>query len=79
MFVPAGKIHAARTQYMAATFTVQSFPLGLGPGNVMEIVSRIAMAGRVRVLHLFSHHVEAKAQCRVAVAVTDGTVLGFRC
>ncbi|KAG4993053.1 hypothetical protein AAZX31_11G016300 [Glycine max] len=83
MFVPAG-----RTQYMAATFTVQSFPLGLGPpfvdgpsnvGPTMEIESRIEMAGRVRVLHLFSRHVEAKAQCRVAIAITDGSVLGFRC
>lgn len=27
MFIPAGKIDAGRTQYMAATFTVQSFPL----------------------------------------------------
>lgn len=88
MFVPAGKIAAGRTQYMAATFTVQSFPLGLGPtsvdgpssvGPTMEMESRIEMAGRVRVLHLFSHHVEAKAQCRVAIAINDGSVLGFRC
>ncbi|TKY71039.1 hypothetical protein E2542_SST07334 [Spatholobus suberectus] len=34
MFVPAGKIDAGRTQYMAATFTVQSFPLGTGPTPV---------------------------------------------
>ncbi|MBA0621709.1 hypothetical protein Godav_007309, partial [Gossypium davidsonii] len=27
MFIPAGKIEAGRTQYMAATFAVQSFPL----------------------------------------------------
>lgn len=88
MFVPAGKIAAGRTQYMAATFTVQSFPLGPGPtlvngpGNVgptLEMESKIEMAGRVRVLHLFSHHVEAKAECRVVIALTDGSVLGFRC
>ncbi|KAK7307909.1 hypothetical protein VNO77_41379 [Canavalia gladiata] len=88
MFIPAGKIDAGRTQYMAATFTVQAFPLGFGPtfingpsnvGPTMEIESRISMAGRVRVLHLFSHHVEAKALCRVAIAVPDGTVLGFHC
>ncbi|KAJ1386091.1 Late embryogenesis abundant protein [Sesbania bispinosa] len=88
MFVPAGKIDAGRTEYMAATFTVQSLPLGPGPttvdgpnrlGPVMEIESRIEMAGRVRVLHLFSHHVEAKAGCRVAIAVSTGSVLGFQC
>ncbi|KAL2347953.1 hypothetical protein Fmac_001953 [Flemingia macrophylla] len=75
MFVPAGKIHAGGTQHMAATFTVHSLPLGLanGPGNVIELVSTISMAGRVRVLHLFSHHVQAQSQCRVAVAVADGT------
>ncbi|XP_061374171.1 uncharacterized protein LOC133316439 isoform X2 [Gastrolobium bilobum] len=91
LFIPAGEIDAGRTQNMAATFNVQSFPLGLGLGPTnfadgvnrvgpsMEIESRISMAGRVRVLHLFSHHVVAKARCRVAVAVTDGSVLGFHC
>lgn len=93
MFIPAGTIDARRTQYMAATFTVQSFPLSpppppVGPaagGGVdrveptMEMESRISMAGRVRVLHLFSHHVEAKADCGVAVSVSDGSVLGFHC
>jgi len=72
---------------MAATFTVQSLPLNLEPmepdglrmGPTMEIESTIEMVGRVRVLHLFSHHVEAKADCRVAIAVSDGAVLGFHC
>ncbi|XP_027341161.1 uncharacterized protein LOC113854401 isoform X1 [Abrus precatorius] len=96
MFIPAGEIDAGRTQYMAATFSVQSFPLSaparLGPtlanGDgvgfnyglrvepTMEIESKLEMAGRVRVLHFFSHHVQAKAGCRVAIAVTDGSVLG---
>lgn len=101
MFIPAGKIDAGRTQYMAATFSVQSFPLGAtatataatsqGPtltdggvngfrlGPTMEIESRLEMAGRVRVLHFFSHHVDSKADCRVAIAVGDGSVLGFHC
>lgn len=88
MFVPAGKINAGRNEYMAATFTVQSLPLGLEPNSIdglngvgptMEIEIRIEMVGRVRVLHLFSHRVEAKAGCRVAIAVSDGSVLGFHC
>ncbi|KAF4353219.1 hypothetical protein CsatB_004742 [Cannabis sativa] len=115
MFIPAGKIDADQTQFMAATFAVQSFPisppqqsgiganmlsgsdsdsvpgmgmgLGLGPqlgngfggGNRMEIESKIEMAGRVRVLHFFTHHVEAKIECKVSIAMSDGSVLGFHC
>ncbi|RYR58864.1 hypothetical protein Ahy_A05g024727 isoform A [Arachis hypogaea] len=88
MFIPAGTIEAQTTKYMAATFHVQSFPLSpssqaLGVigrvGPALEMESRISMAGRVRVLHLFSHHVEAKTRCRIAVLVTDGSIIGFHC
>ncbi|KAK7253088.1 hypothetical protein RIF29_37514 [Crotalaria pallida] len=51
----------------------------VGPMVAMEMESRLAMAGRVRVLHLFTHRVAVKADCRLAVSVTDGSVLGFRC
>lgn len=92
MFVPAGKIEAGRTGYFAATFNVNSFPIG-GSGGVvaeavvgderlkptMEIESRMEMVGRVRVLHFFTHRVEAKSDCRVAIRVSDGSILGFRC
>ncbi|XP_057810007.1 uncharacterized protein LOC131024518 [Salvia miltiorrhiza] len=78
MFIPAGKIDAGRTQYMAATFSVQSFPLSL-PGPTMELESRLEMAGRVRVLHLFNHHVGARADCWVSISLTDGSVLAFHC
>ncbi|KAE9614068.1 hypothetical protein Lal_00016506 [Lupinus albus] len=100
IFIPAGEIDAGRTQNMAATFSVQSFPLsspvinvgptlangdgvglnyGLRVQPTMEIESKLEMAGRVRVLHFFSHRVKANAGCRVAVAVSDGSVLGFHC
>ncbi|KAK7369790.1 hypothetical protein VNO80_11835 [Phaseolus coccineus] len=99
MFIPAGEIDAGRTQYMAATFSVQSFPLsaparvgptlangdgvgfnyGLRIEPTLEIESKLEMVGRVKVLHFFTHHVYAKAGCRVAIAVTDGSVLGFHC
>lgn len=108
MFIPAGKIEAGRTKYMAATFAVQSFPISnaaavastvVGPvvtggsvggggwpningyrvGPTMEIESRMTMAGRVRLLHVFTHHVEAKSECRVVISVNDGSVLGFHC
>ena len=85
---------------MAATFSVQSFPLSssaataapqnVGPtvtdgldgfriGPTMEIESRLQMAGRVRLLHFFAHHVEVNSDCGVAVSVNDGSVLGFHC
>ncbi|KAG8375117.1 hypothetical protein BUALT_Bualt10G0067000 [Buddleja alternifolia] len=97
MFIPAGKIRPGKTQYMAATFSVKSFPLSVtgqpvtvgptGPvgvsgfrvGPSMEIESKLEMAGRVRVMHFFTHHVETKAECRVVVTVGDGSVLGFHC
>ncbi|KAL6979447.1 hypothetical protein U1Q18_021110 [Sarracenia purpurea var. burkii] len=96
MFIPAGQIDAGRTQYMAATFSVQSFPLAVAPtqnvgptvagglngyrvGPTMEIESRLQMAGRVKLLHFFAHHAEPKSDCRVAVSVSDGSVLGFHC
>uniref|UniRef100_A0A7N0R9J8 Late embryogenesis abundant protein LEA-2 subgroup domain-containing protein n=1 Tax=Kalanchoe fedtschenkoi TaxID=63787 RepID=A0A7N0R9J8_KALFE len=93
MFVPAGKIDAGRTEYLEARFNVNSFPVGgsgvaasaaaaagdgrLGP--TMEIESRMEMVGRVRVLHFFTHRVAARADCRVAIRVSDGSVLGLRC
>ncbi|GAB4834572.1 hypothetical protein Ancab_032831 [Ancistrocladus abbreviatus] len=98
MFIPAGKIDGGRTEYMAATFSVQSFPLSppstatpmtMGTPTVtdginrvaptIEIESRMEMAGRVRVLRFFTHHVESSVDCRVAIAVNDGSVLGFHC
>ncbi|XP_019420472.1 PREDICTED: uncharacterized protein LOC109330666 [Lupinus angustifolius] len=88
MFIPAGHIDAGRTQHVAATFSVNSFRLSTPPPKMldrtnavmaMEMETRMEMAGRVRVLHLFTHHVLVKAECRVAVSVNDGSVLGFRC
>jgi hypothetical protein len=99
MFIPAGEIDAGRTQYMAATFSVQSFPLAAPPNMgptlangdgvgfnfglrvqpTMEIETKLEMAGRVRVLHFFSHRVMVRTGCRVAIAVNNGAVLGFHC
>lgn len=92
MFVPSGKIDARRTQYMAATFSVESFPVtsqgiklspeemnGFRVGPSLEIETRMEISGRVRVLHFFTHHVDGKAQCKVVIAVNDGSVLGFHC
>ncbi|XP_010545148.1 PREDICTED: collagen alpha-1(XXI) chain-like [Tarenaya hassleriana] len=58
------------------------FP-GVGYGNrvgpTMEIESKMELAGLVKVLHVFTHHVVAKSGCRVTVSVADGSVLAFHC
>lgn len=113
MFIPAGRIEPGQTQYMAATFSVQAFPLAapqavgpmepigpmvpvgpmvpagpMGPeltgggyrlGPTMEIQSKMEMVGRIRVLHFFTHHVKSQSGCKVVIAVSDGSVLGFHC
>uniref|UniRef100_A0A5B7A778 Uncharacterized protein n=1 Tax=Davidia involucrata TaxID=16924 RepID=A0A5B7A778_DAVIN len=93
-FIPAGKIDAGHTQHMSAKFAVESFPLklaqfsgalsdggvgGLGVGPTMEIESRMELVGRVRVLKIFTHRVESRMRCSVAIEVSDGSVLGFHC
>ncbi|XP_044476696.1 uncharacterized protein LOC123204179 [Mangifera indica] len=52
---------------------------GYRVGPTLEIESRMEMAGRTRVLHVFTHHVVAKSRCRVEISVNDGSVLGFHC
>ncbi|KAA8516180.1 hypothetical protein F0562_019359 [Nyssa sinensis] len=94
-FIPAGKIDAGHTQHMSAKFAVESFPLklpplsgalsdgigglGVGVGPTMEIESRMELVGRVRVLKIFTHRVESRMRCSVAIEVSDGAVLGFHC
>jgi hypothetical protein len=46
---------------------------------VIEVDSLLVMKGRVTVLRVFTHHVEAAKLCRVGVSPVDGRVLGFRC
>ena len=93
MFIPAGKIDPGRTQYMLATFAVKSFPVpqsvtamnygvggvGLGTGPTMEIESRMKLKGRVRALWFFTHTVDSRVSCSVAIEVSNGSVLGFHC
>jgi hypothetical protein len=46
---------------------------------VMEVDSLLVVKGKVTVLKVFTHHVEAAKVCRIGVSPTDGRVLGFRC
>ncbi|PKA59068.1 hypothetical protein AXF42_Ash001161 [Apostasia shenzhenica] len=79
MYIPAGEIDGGRTKYMEAGFSVPSFPVAASPAISMVVESRMRVKGRVRVLRFFTHPVEAKAGCRVAVSASDGSVLRFKC
>ncbi|KAJ8555878.1 hypothetical protein K7X08_013374 [Anisodus acutangulus] len=57
--------------------TVSDVLSGFRVGSSMEVESRLEMAGRVRVLHFFTHHVETKAECRIGISVSDGSVTAF--
>ncbi|XP_051183067.1 uncharacterized protein [Lolium perenne] len=46
---------------------------------VIEVDSLLVMKGRVTVLRVLTHHVEASKLCRIGVSPADGRVLGFRC
>uniref|UniRef100_A0A0A9GS23 Uncharacterized protein n=1 Tax=Arundo donax TaxID=35708 RepID=A0A0A9GS23_ARUDO len=46
---------------------------------VMEVDSLLVVKGKVTVLRVFTHHVEAAKVCRIGVSPADGRVLGFRC
>ena len=93
-FVPAGEIESGRTKRMLATFSVQSFPLAAASssqisaaqfqnsdrsGSTVEIESKLEMAGRVRVLGLFTHRIAAKCNCRIAISSSDGSIVAVRC
>eukprot|EP01018_Ginkgo_biloba_P023479 Gb_10305 [translate_table: standard] len=88
MFIPAGKIRSQRTEFLSTTLSVQPFPLILdqdfdqiefNSNASLPIETRLKMAGRVRVLHFFTHHAQASADCKINIALDGGSVLNFHC
>ncbi|KAF0917544.1 hypothetical protein E2562_020921 [Oryza meyeriana var. granulata] len=63
-------------QEMAASAQQQQQPAATA---VMEVDSLLVVKGRVTVLRVLTHRVEAAKVCRVGVSPVDGKVLGFRC
>ncbi|CAA0820416.1 Late embryogenesis abundant (LEA) hydroxyproline-rich glycoprotein family [Striga hermonthica] len=87
---PHGAIYIAATfsvrslPMMAGSGRPESVaPDGLGgfgsSGPSIELETRLEMAGRVRFLHFFAHHVESKVECTVEIGASDGSVLGLHC
>ncbi|CAL4978791.1 unnamed protein product [Urochloa decumbens] len=46
---------------------------------VIEVDSLLVVKGRVKMLRLLTHRVQAAKLCRIGVSPIDGRVLGFRC
>ncbi|KAL6556446.1 hypothetical protein OROGR_005734 [Orobanche gracilis] len=88
-----GKSNYIAATFFVRAFPVMSVPgqsesLGpMGSGGVdgfwagpsVELASILEMEGRVRVLHFFTRRVEVRAECMVAIGVSDGSVLGLHC
>ncbi|CAO2205029.1 unnamed protein product [Urochloa humidicola] len=95
VYIPAGLIDGGRTKDMSATFDVpaipvpavlpQPTPMGVDAAAqqqqpvVMEVESLLVVKGRVKMLRLLTHRVQAAKLCRVAVSPVDGTLLRFTC
>lgn len=78
MYIPAGEIGGGVTQFMEASFSVDRFGLREDYDR-MEVVLMMKIRGRVRVMKVLMHRVEAVKTCFVAVRVGSGGVVGVRC
>jgi len=94
VYIPAGLIDGGRTKDMSATFDVPAIPvaqqqqqqpqMGIAAAQqpqpvAIEVESLLVVNGRVKMLRLLTHRVQAAKVCRVALSPLDGRVLGFRC
>ncbi|XP_039845740.1 NDR1/HIN1-like protein 6 isoform X1 [Panicum virgatum] len=85
VYIPAGLIDGGRTKDMSATFDVPAIPVAQQQQQqqpqpvAIEVESLLVVNGRVKMLRLLTHRVQAAKVCRVALSPLDGRVLGFRC
>ncbi|KAE8805993.1 transcription initiation factor TFIID subunit 4-like [Hordeum vulgare] len=91
IYIPAGLIDSGSTKHWSTTFAVPAFPAATPPpldmaaqqpaaaAAVMEVDSLLVVKGKVMVLRVLTHRVQASKVCRVGVSPIDGRVLGFRC
>nr|CAB3475631.1 unnamed protein product [Digitaria exilis] len=86
VYIPAGLIDGGRTKDMSASFDVPAIPVAAPqqmeqpqPMEVIEVDSLLVVKGRVKMLALLTHRVQAAKLCRVALSPIDGRVLGVRC
>ncbi|XP_057864086.1 uncharacterized protein LOC131072077 [Cryptomeria japonica] len=89
MFIPAGKVLSQRSQFIGITLPVEPFSAHFNPDYdptqgdnntiFMSLEANLKMAGRVRVLHVFTHHVQASAHCEVHIRIHDGSLRSFHC
>lgn len=87
MVLPAGKVMPQSSRFMAVTLSVQPFLAAAAVGSArnpdtvgfLPINTKLKMAGRVRVLHFFTHHAQASADCEIRIESDDGSVRSFHC
>ncbi|KAM3348373.1 hypothetical protein ACQJBY_021951 [Aegilops geniculata] len=91
IYIPAGLIDSGSTKHWSTTFAVPAFPAATPPpldtsgqqpaaaAAMMEVDSLLVVKGKVMVLRVLTHRVQASKVCRVGVSPIDGRVLGFRC
>lgn len=91
IYIPAGLIDSGSTKHWSTSFAVPAFPAATPPpldmaaqqpaaaAAVMEVDSLLVVKGKVMVLRVLTHRVQASKVCRVGVSPIDGRVLGFRC
>ncbi|XP_034708728.1 uncharacterized protein LOC117931772 [Vitis riparia] len=90
--IDAGRTQYMLATFAVKSFPVTQAPLsgvtalndgvggvGMGMEPTMEIESRMKLVGRVRVLWFFTHTVDSRVSCSVAIEVSNGSVLGFHC
>jgi hypothetical protein len=73
---------AASAEQQQVTISVPASPAAsarVEQPPAMEVESLLVVKGKVTVLKVFTHHVEAAKVCRIGVSPADGRVLGFRC
>lgn len=87
IYIPAGLIDSGSTKHWSTSFAVPAFPAATPPPLDMsaqqpaaaEVDSLLVVKGKVMVLRVLTHRVQASKVCRVGVSPIDGRVLGFRC
>lgn len=72
-------VSAADFQRLGSGFETGLTEAGIQIGSTVEIESKLEMAGRVRVLGLFTHRIAAKSNCRIAISTSDGSIVAVRC
>ncbi|CAL4952587.1 unnamed protein product [Urochloa decumbens] len=77
--VPAIPVAGVQPQMGVDAASDQQDQQQQAPPVVIEVDSLLVVKGRVKMLRLLTHRVQAAKLCRIGVSPIDGRVLGFKC